>query len=282
MRINGQFRRVAGAVLLVAALTAAAFAQTTGPFHGCAPEGDGGDARLNYLKNRDVSPPTYHRRTFATVIDRMPRAADEGKRHRSTWPNAALQSVYAWEARGASLVGYIAGVRLMGAEACNCGSGTYRDYHVWLVEKPKQKHSDAVIVEISPRLLDEHPEWPRLLRVAKKHGTLVRISGWMLWDQEHAPHVGHSRATQWEIHRSTRSRSKMVPGGYRSRKPQTTNDPTPRGSSSAIEALMTVRPFQQKRQCRTNQRHLVPSCGHSLQTMNVTAFGKTDPIRSAP
>lgn len=194
-------RNRASAALLLLLLVLPAFAHdTSGDFHGCPPEGDGGDERLNYLKNRDLPPPRYHRRTFDQVIGNVPVAKRKGKTRRIRWTNAELQSVYEWEARGASLVGYVAGRRRMAAEACNCHSSEHRDYHVWLVENPGEYYSDAVVVEISPRLLEAHPLWPDLLQRAKVEGDLVRISGWMMWDHEHGSHVGQSRATEWEIH----------------------------------------------------------------------------------
>jgi hypothetical protein len=68
-----------------------------------------------------------------------------------------------------------------------------------------------MVVELSPRLLDAHPNWPKLASKAWRDGTLVRIRGWRMWDQEHPEQLHNrtdkkrklhhaTRATLWEIH----------------------------------------------------------------------------------
>ena len=79
--------------------------------------------------------------------------------------------MYEWEARGASLAGYVAGREWMRAEACNCRSPEHRDYHGWLVENPGEYYSDAVVVEISPRLLEAHPLWSTCFSGRKSKAT---------------------------------------------------------------------------------------------------------------
>jgi hypothetical protein len=66
-------------------------------------------------------------------------------------------------------------------------------------------------VELSPRLLASHPDWPKEATKAWKDGTQVRIRGWRTWDQEHPEQLHNrtdkngtvhhaTRATLWEIH----------------------------------------------------------------------------------
>jgi hypothetical protein len=96
-------------------------------------------------------------------------------------------------------------------ESCNCHDADRVDYHMWLVKSPGQKRSKSMVVELSPRMLDEHPDWPDLATFAWHQGYHIRISGWRTFDQEHPEQlkdrtnhngtVTHStRATLWEIH----------------------------------------------------------------------------------
>jgi hypothetical protein len=203
------------ALFLVAPLWAAESGHTTGVFFGCRPKGEGGDAELSKQKNRDLPPRSYKPTTIATILAEEPAAAAEGKRDRDRWTPDERKEVRRFEATGISVVGYVANVKKLGKEACNCGSTEHVDHHVWLVAKPKQKQSQGMVVEISPRLIEKHPhdasfvvhpDWPALLRKAKRNGDLVRISGWRTWDQEHpeqlkpAKNRGATRATLWEIH----------------------------------------------------------------------------------
>jgi hypothetical protein len=71
---------------------------------------------------------------------------------------------------------------------------------VWLVAAPGQKKSKSIVVELSPRLLEAHPNWPSFATQAWSNGTQVRVSGWRAWDQEHPEQIGKTRATLWEIH----------------------------------------------------------------------------------
>jgi len=74
-----------------------------------------------------------------------------------------------------------------------------------------QKRSRSVVVEISPRTLEAHPNWPSLATTAWHDGTQIRISGWRTWDQEHSEQlhdrttssgtvIHATRAARWEVH----------------------------------------------------------------------------------
>ena len=52
---------------------------------------------------------------------------------------------------------------------------------------------------ISPRNQKLQGFHDQLVQLAKK-GARVRVTGWMLWDEEHGSEVGKSRGTLWEIH----------------------------------------------------------------------------------
>jgi hypothetical protein len=175
---------------------------TTGTFHGCPPEGKGGDPILNRLKNRDLPPAVYHEMTVSELIEEIPdEAAAMGRKSRSKWTPEALKEVAAMEAKGARIEGYLLKIKKEGKESCNCGSETDVDHHLWLGEEADAPRSESVVVEISPRLLPAHPKWTvkNINQVIKNHEK-VRISGWLTWDQEHPEQLGNTRGTLWEIH----------------------------------------------------------------------------------
>jgi hypothetical protein len=196
------------AVLAVLVFITSAPAQTvghtTGRFHGCKPEGTGGDGYLNQLKNRDIPPDTYDDMTLANVIAEKPaHAMAMEKRDRDTWEEDARAEIAPWEAKGARVIGRLIALRTQGPEACNCKSTRYADIHLWIATKASAsaKPTQSMVIEISPRDADDHPGWNKddLIALAKK-GTRVRISGWLTWDDEHGSEVGKSRGTLWELH----------------------------------------------------------------------------------
>jgi hypothetical protein len=179
---------------------------TTGEFDGCPPEGDGGDPALNYLKNSDapITEP-YTVMKIADIIADVPDALnDDGRKPRSKWDKADLDAVNEEESVPISIEGFLANApsnpKHEGPESCNCHSDTDKDYHVWIVEDASDTRAKAVVVEISPRMLKTHADWPKALRDAKANGSRVRVSGWRTWDQEHPDQIGKTRGTLWEIH----------------------------------------------------------------------------------
>lgn len=214
---------VAVALSLVPAVTPAAddpslVGHTSGFFGAekCPATGDATDTSvtdpyLNALKNRDVPPDSYRKTTVAAIAADVPQAQDAGKRRRDKWKPAERKSLVKKEATGIEVIGYLAGVTHEGEESCNCGDPIHKDYHMWLVAKPKEKQAKSMVVEMSPRLLKDHPDWPKLASKAHADGTLIRIRGWRTFDQEHPEqlrnrknHAGKilhaTRATLWEVH----------------------------------------------------------------------------------
>jgi len=175
---------------------------TTGDFDGCPPEGSGGDRDLNRLKNRDIPPPSYDPIAISELLSSQPAPLlDAGKSNRENWPRTALAEAIQWEARGVSMEGYLLKVRQQGPESCNCRDETKRDYHLWVGDSPDADRSQSVVCEVSPRLLPAHSNWRlRILSRLAQDRAKVRISGWLMWDQEHTEEVGKSRGTLWEIH----------------------------------------------------------------------------------
>jgi hypothetical protein len=172
------------------------------PFNDCAPEGTGGDPELNKLKNRQDQAmwlPVHHH----TILDLpWPRSTD--KTPRSTWRVAAKALVDRFEGTPVAVEAHIVLARLEGPESCNCKSQAkdMRDIHVWLTAEPgEEDRNEAVIAEVTPRIRKEHPAWnaENLNKLAKAEAR-VKISGWLLLDQEHPEQLNHTRGTLWEIH----------------------------------------------------------------------------------
>ena len=171
-------------------------------FHGCPVEGRGGDTALNRLKNRTEIPASFGSVDFEELADlEVPEGV--GKKPRAHWSGATLASVERQEKRAVEVVGYLLRVKLEGREATNCGSDTLgdRDFHLWLANSPDDDRSDAVVVEVTPRVRAQHPSWSltNLNRFVRQRSR-VRISGWLMLDQDHPEQVGKTRVTLWEIH----------------------------------------------------------------------------------
>ncbi len=175
---------------------------TTGAFDGCPPEGDGGDQDLNRRKNRDLPPPAYQPVTVAEILGNRPSAVEEmGRQRRVEWTASAREAVARWERTGAQVEGYLLKSRHEGPESCNCHSSDDRDFHLWLGADPNDDRANAVVVEVSPRVGARHPGWTReALEALARDRARVRISGWLMWDQEHPEQVGQTRGTLWEVH----------------------------------------------------------------------------------
>ncbi|MCU1230988.1 MAG: hypothetical protein JWO97_3872 [Acidobacteria bacterium] len=182
---------------------------TTGDFHGCAPTGDAklqtghSDPFLNALKNRDEAPDEseYVTKTVTAVIAEKPAGATAaGKKRRDKWTATQRTSIAAKEKTAIQVVGFLVKVKKEDLESCNCHTEGQVDFHMWLVAHEGETREKSMVVEISPRLLEDHPRWVELARKAAAEGTLVRVRGWRTWDHEHPEQLGRTRGTMWEIH----------------------------------------------------------------------------------
>jgi hypothetical protein len=169
-------------------------------FQGCPPTGDGGDTLLNTLKNRidDGENGAYHDVALDTLIN-LSYPQDIGRTMRKNWSESETAEVDQYEGIAVRTVGYIVGVKHEGTESTNCHSLDYRDHHVWLAPNQGDPKAKALVVEVTPRVRDERPGWSSSA-LSSLTGQQVRISGWLLMDQEHPEQLGQTRATLWEIH----------------------------------------------------------------------------------
>ena len=194
-------------------IPAAALAATAAKPHvldECPLGGDGGDHQLNELKNRTKSA-TWKTVKVQQLLDLAWPAGIERVR-RANWPSAAMLEVRANEQQGAmKITGWLASAKKEEEESCNCHSQTEVDYHLWLVDaKEKANVEDrfrSVVCEVTPRIRALHTGWgiERIRKIV--HDRIkVRLSGWLLLDQEHPeqlprPQNAHiTRGTLWEMH----------------------------------------------------------------------------------
>ena len=172
-------------------------------FHGCPPQGQGGDPALNRLKNRTEEPAQLEPMHFQDVVN-LDVPEGVSKKHRDKWTQATRDAVSVHERRAVVVVGYLLKVKLEGPESPNCHSDEEpeRDFHLWLANSDDDDDkADAVVVEVTPRIRARHPAWSRKnLGKFVKQKSKVRISGWLMLDPEHPDQVGKTRATVWEIH----------------------------------------------------------------------------------
>ena len=172
----------------------------TGTFQGCPPGGDGGDQALNTLKNRTDNGVNgvFQDVSFDTLVN-LSFPQDVGRTQRANWSQSDTDAVNRYEGIAVRTIGYIVGVKHEGTESTNCHSLDYRDYHVWLTANASDPRSKAMVVEVTPRVRDQRPGWTSSA-LSGLVGQQVRISGWLLLDQEHPEQLGQTRATLWEIH----------------------------------------------------------------------------------
>lgn len=169
-------------------------------FQGCPPQGDGGDAALNVRKNRiDVG--AWQSETVTQLVS-LPYPASVVKQPRNAWAAGDAANVAQQEGRPVQVEGYLLLVRHEGPESPNCHDAGERDFHMWLSTAPgtSADRATSLIVEVTPRSRALNGGWQPDSRLLDLIGRHVRISGWLLLDQEHPEQVGKTRGTLWEIH----------------------------------------------------------------------------------
>lgn len=169
-------------------------------FEGCPPEGDGGDAALNVLKNRvdDGDNGTYYDVNESDILA-LPIPEGVERVARDNWSSDDAASVAQYEGTPVRIVTWVYGSRHEGTESPNCHSTEYRDFHIWVVPDSGDDRTQAVVAEVTPRMRALRSGWTTSA-ISGLTGQQVRISGWLLMDQEHPEQLGQTRGTLWEIH----------------------------------------------------------------------------------
>lgn len=169
-------------------------------FQGCPPQGDGGDGQLNIRKNR-TDTGTWQPETVNNIVN-LQYPSSVAKQPRASWSSADAAAVAQSEGRPLQVEGYMLLVRHEGPESPNCHDPNQRDFHMWLSGSPgtSRDRATSVIVEVAPRARALNSGWAPDSRLLGLTGHHVRISGWLMLDQEHPEQVGKTRGTLWEVH----------------------------------------------------------------------------------
>jgi len=180
----------------------------------CGPDGDGqDDVSTDHRKNRADTPTIYHRVAFA-ALTRANLPYPDAPNHRDGnggWSASQLAEIAPFEGEAITVEGYMFAVRLEtsgSGEATNCHQHheANTDVHIALTENFQDLEPSAVVVETTPRIRKDHPNWAaaKLQTCCKGKNVLVRISGWTMVDPFHIADVGKRRQTLWEIHPITK------------------------------------------------------------------------------
>ena len=177
--------------LLALFFTAAAFGAP------CGIDGDSTNPKLiaiDHLKNRSETPPTS---LAALDWNVLLKPGDDTARLETSGV--------------ATLTGYVAVVQPGGIESCNCHAKDlpHRDTHIYVAQDAQHTlKSQCVVVEVTPRFRDLHPDWTSALLKKNLTGHIVTFTGWLLFDAEHKQNAVNTepgnkkdwRATCWELH----------------------------------------------------------------------------------
>jgi hypothetical protein len=179
-------------------------AGNAGVFDACPADGDGSDTGTNALKNRTDDDPGPQGWITTTVGSMLALPVPAGlPTNRGEWDDDQKGAIAQFEGLPVQVVGFLAGSRLEGPEACNCHSVDDRDFHVWVVDQAGTDRSQALVTEVTPRVRANHPSWvidQLCTLVQSSPPQQVRISGWLMMDPAHPNEIGHTRGTTWEIH----------------------------------------------------------------------------------
>ncbi len=172
----------------------------TDTFHGCPPQGSGGDPQLNTLENRTDDPgPNGYNPIALDTLTTLPNPDNEQGKPRGTWEKADVQTVAQYEGVAVQTSGYVVEVRYIGAEPVNCNSTTYVNYHLWISDNASDPPVLGMTVVLTPRVLVNRPGWTTQT-IKNLVGHFVQVSGWLVFNNEPAPQLNVARATLWEIH----------------------------------------------------------------------------------
>ncbi|GAC1640306.1 MAG: hypothetical protein NVS4B2_29780 [Chloroflexota bacterium] len=169
-------------------------------YHGCPPQGSGGeDPFLNQLKNR-VDRPAHSAVFSFRDVESLDWPAGVVDVLTAKWQPAARARVFRYEGRAATFVGYLTDADVAGAEPTNCVGRGGLDWHLWLGTYPHASHIHTFVAEITPRMRARYGNFDlsRLESIVAQ-GNRVRVTGWLMFDSEHIE-KSNRRTTVWEMH----------------------------------------------------------------------------------
>jgi len=169
-------------------------------FHDCKPEGNGGDPALNQTRNRVDEASQYSVTAFDSIA-KLPWPKDAEGKSRDQWSQETHDTIAQAEGLPVTVEGYLIKVQENGPESQNCNS-TFHTWQLWVLGNPGSPNDlgKALIAGISPRVADKHAGWTLDKLTALPAGTKVRISAWLIFNEDQAGEVGKSRVSLWELH----------------------------------------------------------------------------------
>jgi len=172
---------------------------TVTTFHGCPPQGQGGDPALNTLENRqdDVSTSDF-RVTDLTQVETVPSTPQVEGKNRSTWSSADAKRIALYEGSAIRTTGWVVAVRQGGPTPANCDSNSDRDWYLWISTGAGDVPQTALVAVVTPRVRAMRPGWTDFT-MRRLVGQVVRVSGWMVYDQEPPSFLINDRASPWEL-----------------------------------------------------------------------------------
>lgn len=169
------------------------------------------DPERNKMKNRIDAPSEYQPISFHD-LKALPSPQDILKKRRSAWTPQQKEIVQRNEGLPIVVHAYLVltqinGVALAakpeGPESCNCWKTErkYVDFRLWLVNIIGDSKSEAIVAQMTPRVRERHPQWTleNLTHLAQER-FLIRVYGWLMFEEDEQAQLGISRATLWEIH----------------------------------------------------------------------------------
>lgn len=159
---------------------------------GCAAEG-----KRNALKDRTTLPAAYEPMSVGQMLGFQPKVATEpGASNRHQWSAESAAEIDAWEKRAVCVQGYVVAMH------ANPFDG---DLIMNLAEKPTHGKDRSMVVEASPQFQKLQPDWTgSAFKQLANQRALVRVSGWLFYDDFHDGAIGSWRGTLWEVHPITR------------------------------------------------------------------------------
>jgi len=172
----------------------------TTTYKNCPPQGAGGDPSLSTRENRvdDVSASAYNPVSLDTLIG-LPYPGQVSNRLRSAWPSSSAKQVAQDEGVAIQTAGYVVAIRYVGPEPVNCNSTSNANYYLWISDNASDPPELGMVVVLTPRILAQRPGWTEKT-IRSLAGQYIRVSGWLLFDNQPSSQLGLSRATYWELH----------------------------------------------------------------------------------
>lgn len=168
-------------------------------FQGCPPAGQGGDPALNALYNRqDDNPPGGYRVTDIATVMAVPTTPQVSGKDRSVWPSADARRVALYEGAAIRTTGWVVAARKGGPSPANCNSDTNRDWYLWIGAGAGDALDTTLVVVVTPPVQASRPGWTDYT-MRRLVGQVVRVSGYLVYDQEPPQFTVDQRATAWEL-----------------------------------------------------------------------------------